>query len=442
MNKTITLKSSKCKSLKGIIWVPGDKSISHRALILASNCMGNTKIYGLLESEDVFNTLAALKKLGIKIIKKPKYYEVYGSGGFFCEPSEKLDFGNSGTGLRLMIGLLSTRNINATFVGDKSLSKRPMSRIIEPLRTMNTKIEHNNGFLPINIKANQFFSVPIKYNLKIGSAQIKSALLLAGMVVKGTTEITENVFSRDHTERMLKFLGANIEIKKKSKKKIIKLCSPTLLKSNEIFVPGDISSAAFIIVAALLIEGSFIEIKGVGLNLLRIGFIDVLKKMKGKVFVKNKRIVNNEVIGDIEVRYSKLVSVNLNKSISARLIDEYPILFVAACFALGSSKFSGLEELKFKESDRLISMSKALKLAGVDLEVGKDSMYIKGNNSQKGGCLVDTFSDHRIAMSMLIFGLVSREPVIVDDIRMIDTSFPGFRNIMKKIGAKIEFIQK
>ena len=185
-----------------------------------------------------------------------------------------------------------------------------MVRIIEPLRTMNTKIEHNNGFLPVNIKANHFFSVPIKYNLKIGSAQIKSALLLAGMVVKGTTEITENVFSRDHTERMLKFLGANIEIKKKSKKKFIKLCSPTLLKSNEIFVPGDISSAAFIIVAALLIEGSFIEIKGVGLNLLRIGFIDVLKKMKGKVFVKNKRIVNNEVIGDIEVRYSKLVSVN------------------------------------------------------------------------------------------------------------------------------------
>ena len=439
MKKTFTLKSSKSKSLNGIIYVPTDKSISIRALILSSICLGNSKIYNLLESEDVLNTLKSLKTLGVKIIKKKEYYEVYGKGGVFENPGKNLYLGNSGTGLRLLTGLLASRNLDITLTGDRSLSSRPMKRIIEPLEKMNLTIKHNDGFLPLRIIDDKSkVSIPINYDLKVGSAQVKSAILLAGTNVKGDTIICEKFPSRDHTERMLKFLGADITT---LKNKII-LKSPVILEPQDFFIPGDFSSAAFLIVATLITQNSQISLKNIGLNYYRTGLLDILKKMNANFKVENKKIINEEIIGDIIVSSSNLTSTKIDKKIIPRLIDELPVLFVAASFAKGTSVFSGLEELKFKESDRLSSMAKALSNAGVNVKIEKNSMIIKGNQVQNGGNEVKTFDDHRIAMSMLVFGLASKKRIKVDDSKMINTSFPNFKEIIEKVGGNIDFISK
>ena len=438
MKNSFTLLSTKSKSLKGKLSVPGDKSISIRALLLSSICFGNSKISNLLESDDVLNTLKSLKSLGIKIIKKKKIFEVYGNGGFFSQPSKDLYLGNSGTGLRLLAGLLSTRNINVSFSGDKSLSSRPMMRIIEPLQKMNISIEHNNGFLPLKIFNNNDFSIPINFSLKLGSAQVKSAILLAGLNTVGTTIIDEKLPSRDHTEILMKYLGAKI-IKNKTK---IFLESPNFLKPKDIFIPGDFSSAAFIIVAVLITKNSQVTIENVGLNFFRTGLLEILKKMKAKIKIFNKRKVNGELIGDLMVLSSNLFSISINSKIVPRLIDELPILFVAASFAKGTSTFSGIEELKFKESDRLTTMAEALRNAGVKLQLKENSLSIKGNKKQKGGNLVLTKHDHRIAMSMLIFGLAAEEKIKIDDKSMIKTSFPNFKEIMQTINARISYVSK
>ena len=438
MKKTITLKSSKSKSLNGIIAVPSDKSISIRSLIISSTCLGNTKIFKLLESEDVLNTLKVLKNLKIKIIKNNDYYEIFGQGGFFSDPQKTLHFGNSGTGVRLMAGLLGTSEINATLTGDKSLSSRPMKRIIDPLQEMNVSITHNDGLLPIKVfnRNNQY--IPINHTLNVGSAQVKSCILLAALNTKGTTKIVEKIPSRDHTEIMLKFLGANL-IKEKN---IIKLTSPNFLKPKELRIPGDFSSAAFVIIAVLLSKKSKVTLKDVGLNYYRTGLLDVLKKMNANITVKNKRKFNGEIVGDIEVESSNLVATIVNKSIVPRLIDEYPILFVAASFASGISEFYGLKELKVKESNRLSSMSNALSKNGVKLELGNDSIKIYGEETQEGGNHVKTENDHRVAMSMLIFGFFSNKSIVIDEMEMIKTSFPSFRELFQKLGAKIEYFQK
>lgn len=438
MKKTFTLKSTKCKCLKGIIHVPPDKSISIRALLVSSICFGNSKIKNLLISDDVINTLESLKKLGIKVKKKNNFIEVYGNGGYFKNPKSSLDLGNSGTGVRLLCGLLCNRGVKARLVGDKSLSSRSMMRIVDPLSKMNAVLKHKNGFLPLEIQNNHDTSIPIKYNLKFGSAQIKSAILLAGLNLKGTTTVKENIPSRDHTEIMLKHFGANIS----KKKNIIKLQSPNLLKGNDVVIPGDFSSAAFIIVATLITKNSNSTIKDVGLNFFRTGLIDVLKKMQANITLKNKRYQNGELVGDIVVKSSNLFSITVNKTISPRLIDEYPILFVAASFAQGKSKFYGLDELKLKESDRLKSMSQALKDAGVEILEKNNSLEILGKKQNKGGNQVQTNLDHRIAMSMLVFGMASKEPVKIDDMKMIKTSFPNFKKIFNNLGAKIELVQK
>ena len=438
MKNSFTLLSTKSKSLKGKLSVPGDISISIRALLLSSICFGNSKISNLLESDDVLNTLKSLKSLGIKIIKKKKIFEVYGNGGVFSQPSKDLYLGNSGTGLRLLAGLLSTRNINVSFSGDKSLSSRPMMRIIEPLQKMNISIEHNNGFLPLKIFNNNDFSIPINFSLKLGSAQVKSAILLAGLNTIGTTIIDEKLPSRDHTEILMKYLGAKI-IKNKTK---ILLESPNFLKPKDIFIPGDFSSAAFIIVAVLITKNSQVTIENVGLNFFRTGLLEILKKMKAKIKIFNKRKVNGELIGDLMVLSSNLFSISINSKIVPRLIDELPILFVAASFAKGTSTFSGIEELKFKESDRLTTMAEALRNAGVKLQLKENSLSIKGNKKQKGGNLVLTKHDHRIAMSMLIFGLAAEEKIKIDDKSMIKTSFPNFKEIMQTINARISYVSK
>ena len=439
MTKNIfTLKSSKSKSLTGKLSVPSDKSISIRALLISSICFGNTKISNLLESEDVKNTLNCLRKLGIKILKKGTQFEVFGQGGVFEDPKRELFLGNSGTGLRLLIGLLSTRNVNVSFKGDESLSSRPMMRVVEPLKKMNVSLIHNNGYLPIKILKNNDFYLPLKYSLEIGSAQVKSAILLASLNLNGTTIVKERFPSRDHTEILLKYLGADI----KKKKNIITLKSPNFLKPKDIFVPGDFSSAAFLIVAALITKKSKIIIENVGLNFFRTGLLEVLKKMNAKINVSNKNIINGEPVGDITVESSNLVSTKVDSEIAPRLIDEFPILFVAASFASGKSIFKGLEELKFKESDRLKTMADSLKGAGVKLDLKKGSLEVIGSKTQKGGNYVITKNDHRIAMSMLTFGLAAEKSIKIDDSSMIKTSFPKFNEIMNSINARIRNVSK
>ena len=435
---TFTLKSSKSKCLTGKLSVPSDKSISIRALLISSICFGNTKISNLLESEDVKNTLNCLRKLGIKILKKGTQFEVFGQGGVFEDPKRELFLGNSGTGLRLLIGLLSTRNVNVSFKGDESLSSRPMMRIIEPLKKMNVSLIHNNGYLPIKILKNDDFSLPLKYSLEIGSAQVKSAILLAALNLSGTTIVKERFPSRDHTEILLKYLGADI----KKEKNIITLKSPNFLKPKDIFVPGDFSSAAFLIVAALITKKSKVIIENVGLNFFRTGLLEILKKMNAKIDVSNKKLINGEPVGDIIAESSNLVSTKVDSEIAPRLIDEFPILFVAASFASGKSTFKGLEELKFKESDRLKIMADSLKDAGVELNLKKDSLEVIGNKTQQGGNHVITKSDHRIAMSMLTFGLAAEKSIKIDDSSMIKTSFPKFKEIMNSINARIRNVSK
>ncbi len=438
MKNSFTLKSTKSKSLKGILSVPGDKSISIRSLLISSICFGNSKIFNILKSDDIFSTLESLEHLGIKIEKKKKYIEVFGKGGVFKNPKKEINLGNSGTGVRLLSGLISSRQVTVSLIGDDSLSKRPMMRIIEPLLLMNSKIEHNNGKLPIKIKNNNGKSIPIKFILKIGSAQVKSAILLASLNLKGQTKIIEKNPSRDHTEIMLKYFGAQIKIKKNE----ITLNSPNFLKPKDIHVPGDFSSAAFLIVATLITKNSKITINNVGLNFYRTGLLDVLIKMGAKIKIMNKTNMNGEIVGDIFVESSALKSIKLSGEIAPRLIDEYPILFVAASFASGISSFKGLKELKFKESNRLVEMANSLKKSGVELEVEENSLKIQGKVKNKGGTLINTKQDHRVAMSMLIFGLASENPITIDDPKMIKTSFPNFLETLQKINAKIDYVPK
>ncbi|MFL2662502.1 MAG: 3-phosphoshikimate 1-carboxyvinyltransferase [Alphaproteobacteria bacterium] len=436
MKYSFTLKSYKSKCLEGNLTVPADKSISIRALILASYCVGSCKIFNLLESDDVLNTLKVIKKLGVKIEKKKKYYLIHGNGGYYEEPQTELYFGNSGTGVRLLTGLLSSNNLNATLTGDSSLSSRPMLRIIKPLEKMNLIFEHNNGFLPIKIKKNNNYTLPCNYKLTSGSAQVKSAILLASLGAAGKTTILEKIGSRDHTEIMLKYLGAKININSEK----ISLESPNFLKPKDIHIPGDFSSASFLIVAGLIIFQSKIIIKDVGLNYFRIGLIDVLIKMDAKIKITNKRKLNGEDIGDIEVSSSKLKGVNFTGKISPRMIDEYPIVFVAASFASGTSIFKGLGELKVKESNRLKVMYETLKLLGVKIKMGDSHIEITGDKNYNCDAKIKTFDDHRIAMSSLVFGMASNGSVEIDDMSMINTSFPNFKKTFEELGAKIKFI--
>jgi 3-phosphoshikimate 1-carboxyvinyltransferase len=436
MKYSFTLKSYKSKCLEGNLTVPADKSISIRALILASYCVGSCKIFNLLESDDVLNTLKVIKKLGVKIEKKKKYYLIHGNGGYYEEPQTELYFGNSGTGVRLLTGLLSSNNLNATLTGDSSLSSRPMLRIIKPLEKMNLILEHNNGFLPIKIKKNNNYTLPCNYKLTSGSAQVKSAILLASLGAAGKTTLLEKIGSRDHTEIMLKYLGAKININSEK----ISLESPNFLKPKDIHIPGDFSSASFLIVAGLIIFQSKIIIKDVGLNYFRIGLIDVLMKMNAKIKITNKRKLNGEDIGDIEVSSSKLKGVNFTGKISPRMIDEYPIVFVAASFASGTSIFKGLGELKVKESNRLKVMYETLKSLGVKIKMGDSHIEIEGGKNYNCDAKIKTFDDHRIAMSSLVFGMASNGSVEIDDMSMINTSFPNFKKTFEELGAKIKFI--
>ena len=441
MNSIISHKSS---NLSGEMIVPGDKSISHRSLIIGSAVTGKIIVNNLLESEDVLATANALRKMGVSINKlSNNKWEVFGSGiGSLSGINNILDMGNSGTGARLLMGLVAGSDVEATFIGDQSLSKRPMKRIISPLIETGATIENfNNDTLPIKIKGSKI-TLPIEYESTVASAQVKSSILLAGLSSIGTTSIIEPSLSRDHTERMLKYFGAKIEtIKLKNSKWKITLDGIPALKPLDINVPSDPSSASFPIVSALITPNSKVKVMNVCVNDLRTGLFKTLIEMGANIKFTNSREMNGELIADIVAETSKLNGITIPKSRAASMIDEYPILAIAAVKAEGDTIMEGVEELRYKETDRIKSVCEGLKKVGVQTIDTHNSMIVKGIGPQgqiNQNVEINSNLDHRIAMSFLCLGLISEKPIKVDNTDTIKSSFPFFLDKMKKIGAKFE----
>lgn len=425
------------KDLRGRGRVPGDKSISHRALILAALANGVTRITGLLEGEDVLATAAALKALGAGVKRDGETWIVHGrgTGGLVNCPGE-LDFGNSGTGARLMMGVVAGQNVRATFTGDASLSRRPMGRVLAPLRQMGLQVEGEGDTLPLTL-AGTTDLVPIEYELPVPSAQVKSAILLAGLHAPGKTTVFESEPTRDHTERMLRHFGAQIDIRTENGLTAITVTGDAELQARDVAVPGDPSSAAFLVAAALVTKGSEITVEGVLVNPTRTGFYETLKEMGAALEFLNEREEGGEPVADIRVISSPLKGVRVPAERAPSMIDEYPVLAVVASFADGETRMQGLKELRVKESDRLASTLAGLAACGVEAEAGDDWLAVRGAGTVKGGATIETHLDHRIAMAFLIFGLGAENPVSVDDGDVIATSFPGFAGLMRGLGAEI-----
>ena len=420
----------------GSLKVSGDKSISHRALILSAMSIGKTKISNLLESEDVLRTLEILKELGIKIIKERDEWIVYGNGtNGFLEPRKYLDCGNSGTTARLMVGAVSSNPINCNFIGDDSLSKRSMSRVTEHLEKIGAIIHlTKKDFLPLLITGSDRL-LPINHNIKKPSAQIKSALILAALNIHGKTKIIESIPTRDHTERLLKFLKANIKIKKLKNKNIeIELNGPYEIRSKNIKVAGDPSSASFFIVGALILPKSNITLKNIMINPSRNEFLKVLKNMGAKIKVQKTKKISGEEVGNITVKYSKLKGITIPPSKSAFLIDEYPILAVAASQAKGKTVMNGLSELRHKESDRIKSIVSNFKKLGIRINEINNNLSIYGRKLKiEKQIKIKTFNDHRIAMSFSILNLLCDRKLKIDNIKCINISYPEFKNHLNKL---------
>lgn len=417
--------------LKGSIRVPGDKSISHRSLMLGALAVGETRISGLLEGEDVLATAAAMTAMGATIEKQGDTWSVHGVGvGSLLQPAQPLDMGNSGTSTRLLMGLVATHPLTVTFTGDASLSKRPMGRVTDPLGM--TGAEFSGTKLPLTVRGISP-AVPIEYRLPVASAQVKSAVLLAGLNTAGITRVIEPVPTRDHSERMLKGFGVDLEVEESNGERIISLRGEAELRPQTIEVPGDPSSAAFFIVAALLVPGSELTIENVGLNPTRAGLIEVLRQMGGDIETVNSRIVGGEPVADLVVRHSALTGIDVDPAIAPAMIDEFPVLFVAAALAQGRTVTRGLDELRVKESDRIAVMATALTAAGALVTETEDGLVIDGTGGEPlpGGGPIATHLDHRIAMSMAVAGLASRTGVEVDDTRPIATSFPDFERLLE-----------
>ena len=428
----------KPEKLSGYIFIPGDKSISHRAIIFGSLCVGKSTIKGLLESEDVYRTVEAVRQLGAKVEKKNDKWEVEGFGvGGFSSPKNVIDCGNSGTTCRFLMGAISTTPISAIFVGDKSLSQRPMDRIIEPLSKIGVKCFAREGsFLPLTLEGISD-AMPSNFVSKVDSAQVKSAILLAGLNCRGTTQYAEKTLTRDHTERMLVSFGGKIKTEKTNDGYVHYLQGFQELKPQKLTVPSDPSSASFFIAAALMVEGSDITIKNVCMNDTRIGFLKVMTKMGAKIEAKNKKIICREPVADIRVKYSKLKGVRVPENLVASMIDEFPILAALAATAEGKTEMTGIRELRVKESDRIFSMSEGLRQCGVNVDFGEDYMIVNGIKEVRGGQLINTFNDHRIAMSFICLGQVTQKPIQISESHSISTSFPGFIEKFKQIGANI-----
>ncbi|WP_417321941.1 3-phosphoshikimate 1-carboxyvinyltransferase [Erythrobacter aureus] len=419
--------------LAGRIRVPGDKSISHRSLMFGALAVGRTRISGLLEGEDVLATAAALRAMGVHIERGGDEWVVHGVGvSGLLQPDRALDMGNSGTSTRLLMGVIASHGITATFTGDASLSKRPMNRVIDPLSTMGASFTPSpGGTLPLTMEGVQP-AVPITYRLPVASAQVKSAVLLAGLNTPGTTTVIEPVPTRDHTERMLRGFGAELTVEEADGERAIRIHGPAELRPCDIAVPGDPSSAAFFAVAASVVPGSDLVIENVGLNPTRDGIFRALELMGADIEKLDEREVGGEPVADLHVRHSHLRGIEVDPAIAPSMIDEFPILFVAAAMAEGTTTTSGLEELRVKESDRLSAMATALQEVGVTLEETDDGLIIEGSHGEPlpGGGTIATHLDHRIAMSMAIAGLVSRKGVEIDSTEPIATSFPNFAALL------------
>ncbi|MFM2282356.1 MAG: hypothetical protein RLZZ444_4587 [Pseudomonadota bacterium] len=435
----------KSEDLKGRVRIPGDKSISHRSFMFGGLASGETRITGLLEGEDVINTGKAMVAMGAKIRKDGDTWIIEGTGnGALLAPEAPLDFGNAGTGCRLTMGLVGVYDFSSTFIGDASLSSRPMGRVLNPLREMGVQVQSATGDrLPVTLHGPKTPN-PITYRVPMASAQVKSAVLLAGLNTPGITTVIEPVMTRDHTEKMLQGFGANLTVETDADGvRTIRLEGRGKLTGQVIDVPGDPSSTAFPLVAALLVPGSDVVIENVLMNPTRTGLILTLQEMGATIEILNPRTAGGEDVADLRVRHSELKGVEVPADRAPSMIDEYPVLAVAACFAEGQTVMTGLEELRVKESDRLAAVAAGLKLNGVDCDEGETSLTVRGVPSGKGlgnrsGATVKTHLDHRIAMSFLVMGLASEHPVTVDDSRMIATSFPEFMGLMTGLGAKIE----
>lgn len=434
------LVSRACRALRGVFTPPGDKSISHRTIMLGGIAEGITTIQGLLEGEDVLRTVAALQALGASINKKPNgEWSIQGTGlSHLQKPNQILDMGNSGTAARLLIGLLSGLPFTSSFTGDASLCKRPMGRIITPLSLMGATFQSTDGKLPLDVTGAKQ-PLPLHYRLPVASAQVKSAILLAGLSAEGMTTVVEKVPTRDHSENMLRHFGATVTITLESDgAEAICVTGRPFLKGQQIIVPADPSSAAFPLVAALLNAGSNITLRNVGLNPRRAGLFETLREMGASITYIKAHDECGEPVADLKVEASRLKGITVPAERAPSMIDEFPILAIAAACAEGATRMCGLGELRVKESDRLALMAEGLKKCGVEVAIEKDDLLVYGTgHPPEGHCLITTEMDHRIAMSFLVLGSVTKQPITIDDGRFIATSFPEFIESMNNLGMDI-----
>ena len=438
----VPMTSRKSGPLKGVANVPGDKSISHRSLILGAMAIGETRIEGLLEGQDVLDTAKAMRSFGATVTDHGGgNWSVQGVGvGGFCEPETVIDCGNSGTGVRLLMGAMSTHPISATFTGDGSLNKRPMARVTDPIALFGAEAHgRTGGRLPMTIHGAKH-PVPVHYTVPVPSAQVKSAVLLAGLNAPGKTVIIEPEATRDHTERMLAGFGAEITVEDGPEGRVITLTGQPELNPQNITVPRDPSSAAFPVCAALICEGSDVLVPNIGLNPTRAGLFTTLREMGANLRYENERIEGGEPVADLRARFSpNMVGIEVPPERAASMIDEYPVLSVIAAFASGKTVMRGVKELRVKESDRIEAMATGLRANGVEVEDGEDWWIVSGQGSDavRGGGLCATYLDHRIAMSFVIMGMASKDPVKIDDGSPIVTSFPIFEELMTGLGGAI-----
>jgi 3-phosphoshikimate 1-carboxyvinyltransferase len=432
-----TLTAQPSGPLKGQVRAPGDKSISHRALILGALAEGTTEIEGLLEGDDVLRTADACADLGAHVTRHGGGRWTVQGKGRFEEPMEIVDCGNSGTGVRLLMGAAAGFPIAVAFTGDSSLQKRPMGRVLDPLSMMGARAEGETpGKLPLTLHGGDLKH--IAYRLPVASAQVKSALLLAGLHARGGVEVIEPEATRDHTERMLRAFGAQLDITPEGHGKRIRLHGGARLRGSHVIVPGDPSSAAFLVVAALIVPGSEVRVDGVLLNPGRAGLYDTLIEMGADLKILNPREESGEPVGDLLARYGPMTGVEVPPERAPSMIDEYPILAVAAAFAAGKTVMRGIGEMRVKESDRIALMAAGLEACGVDVAEEPEGMIVTGSGKPpRGGAMVETHGDHRIAMAHLVLGLAAQARVTVDEPGMIATSFPTFRDLMAGLGAEI-----
>jgi len=433
------LSARKSPPLQGRVRVPGDKSISHRALILAALTVGTTRISGLLEGEDVLRTADALRALGASLARTGEgSWRVHGVGvAGLAQPEKPLDLGNSGTGCRLLLGAVAGSPIAASFEGDASLRKRPMRRVLDPLERMGAQVvaAADGGRLPLTLRG-ALDPIPIIYEPPVASAQLKSAVLLAGLSAPGETSVIEREATRDHTERLLRHFGADVRVEPIGEHgRRVTLKGEPELVPQPIAVPADPSSAAFPLVAALLVPGSDVVLEAVMMNPLRTGLLTTLREMGAQIEALERRHEGGEEIADLRVRAGTLQAIEVPPERAPSMIDEYPVLAVAAAFAEGTTRMRGLAELRVKESDRLAATAAGLVANGVEAEIDGDDLVVRGKGFVPGGGSVATHMDHRVAMSFLVMGLASKKPVAVDDTAFIATSFPDFFALMRRLGA-------